>query len=231
MTGLRLILVRHGQTDSNVRMVLDSVPPGPPLNEQGRRQAEELADALVGEQVVGVYASTALRARQTAAPVADRHGLGVRVVEGLHEVFVGDLEGSTDADSRRLFAEVFAAWDRQDDLDRSMPGGETGRQALDRCTGALADVVAQHEHGTIVVVSHGGLLRLVGPVLAPNLRTGVAGLSLLANTARIVLEPDPGSQGDWQDRERAEWPVGWPAGWPPEWTCVEWAGVRLRPAT
>lgn len=215
MTGLRLILVRHGQTDSNVRLAIDSVPPGPPLNEQGRRQADELADALAGEQVVGVYASTALRARQTALPVADRHGLGVRVVEGLHEVFVGDLEGSTDADSRRLFADVFGAWDREGDLDRSMPGGETGRQAVDRCTAALADVVAQHEHGCVVVVSHGGLLRLVGPILAPNLRTSGTGLSLLANTARIVLEPDPASPGGWQDR----------------WHCVEWAGVRLGPAT
>lgn len=223
LVGLRLILVRHGQTDSNVRMEIDSVPPGPPLNEQGRRQAEELADALAAEQVVGVYASTALRARQTARPVADRHGLAVRVAEGLHEVFVGDLDGTADAESRREFADVFRAWDRQGDLDRPMPGGETGREAVDRCTAALADIVAQHEHGVVVVVSHGGLLRLVGPILAPNLRTHVAGLSLLANTARIVLEPDPARPGGWQDR--------WRDGWRDGWHCVEWAGVRLGPAT
>ncbi|HEY0805657.1 MAG TPA: histidine phosphatase family protein, partial [Pseudonocardiaceae bacterium] len=57
MTGLRLILARHGQTDANIRMVLDSRPPGPPLTELGHRQADELADLLAVEPVVGVYAS------------------------------------------------------------------------------------------------------------------------------------------------------------------------------
>jgi broad specificity phosphatase PhoE len=204
---VRLILARHGQTDANVRMAIDSAPPGGPLTEQGRRQAEELADDLAVEPVAAVYASTALRAQQTALPVALRHGLDVEVVEGLHEVFVGDLEGNTDRESLRAFVDVFHAW-AAGDLSRPMPGGETGQHAVDRFTAALDGVLAKHsDDGVLVVVRHGAMLRLVTPHLADNLDTSAGELSLLQNTARIVLEEAPATRGGWH--------------------CVEWAGVRL----
>jgi broad specificity phosphatase PhoE len=207
----RLILARHGQTDANIRMAIDSAPPGGRLTEQGRRQADELADALADEPITAVYASTAIRTQQTAQPIADRHGLKVHVAEGLHEVFVGDLEGNTDTDSLRAFAEVFRAWAADGDLTRSMPGGETGQQAVDRFTKAVDGIRAAHQQGVVVVVSHGALLRLVTPVLADNLHTVAGELSMLQNTARIVLEEDSASRGGWH--------------------CVEWAGVRLGAAT
>lgn len=202
----RLILARHGQTDANIRMAIDSLPPGGPLTDEGRRQAEELADSLAAEPVTSVYASTALRAQQTAEPIARRHGLTVGVVEGIHEVSVGDLEGRTDHDSLRRFAEVFGGW-AHGDLDRPMPGGETGRQAVDRFTKALDDLRAGRSGDTLVVVSHGAMLRLVAPQLADNLDTLAGELALLQNTARIVLEEDSTTRGGWH--------------------CVEWAGVRL----
>jgi probable phosphoglycerate mutase len=204
---VRLILARHGQTESNIHMAIDSLPPGGPLTEEGRRQAEELAAALAAEPVVGVYASTAIRARQTAEPVAKRHGLSVRTVEGIHEVGVGDLEGNTDRESLRRFADVFGSW-AGGDLDRPMPGGETGQEAVDRFTAALKGVRAGHtDDGALVVVSHGAMLRLVAPLLVDNLDTLAGELSLLQNTARIVLEEDSTTRGGWH--------------------CVEWAGVRL----
>lgn len=202
----RLILARHGQTDANVRMSIDSLPPGGPLTEAGQRQADELAEALAGEPVTGVYASTALRAQQTALPVAKRHSLDVQILDGIQEVFVGELEARTDHESLRRFADVFGGW-ANGDLDRSMPGGETGRAAVDRFTTALRGITAGQRDGTLVVVSHGAMLRLVAPLLADNLDTLAGELSLLQNTARIVLEEDSAARGGWH--------------------CVEWAGVRL----
>lgn len=198
----RVILARHGQTDANVRMAIDSAPPGGPLTEQGQRQAAELAEALSDEKFTAVYASTALRAQQTAKPLAEQHNLDVQVVDGIQEVFVGDLEGNTDIESLRTFADVFGSW-ADGDLDRPMPGGESGRQAIDRFTAALKDMRGD----TVVVISHGAMLRLVTPTLADNLTTLAGELSLLPNTARIVLEEDPATRGGWH--------------------CVEWAGVRL----
>src|SRR5437763_11761641 len=96
VSTLRLHLVRHGQTPSNVHMALDSRPPGPPLTEEGQRQAGELAAVLATEPIVAVYASAAVRAQQTAAPVAAAHGRRVRVVDGVHEDCGSALEGRND---------------------------------------------------------------------------------------------------------------------------------------
>ncbi|WP_137814326.1 histidine phosphatase family protein [Gandjariella thermophila] len=202
---MRLHLVRHGQTPSNVHMALDSKPPGPPLTEEGRRQAAELAAALATEPVVAVYASTAVRAQQTAAPVAEAHGLPVRVVEGVHEVFVGDLEGRNDRPALERFFAVYAAW-ADGDLDVSMPGGETGRQVLDRFVAVVARIRAEHPDGAVVLVSHGAAVRLVAHQLA-NVAAELTKHALVPNTGQVVLEADHAS------------PTGW--------RCLEWTGVHL----
>jgi broad specificity phosphatase PhoE len=204
--GVRLLLVRHGQTEANVRMALDSAPPGPPLTEQGERQAAELAGSLAAEPLVAVYASTALRAQQTAAPVAAGHGLAVEVLDGVHEVGVGDLEGNTDHDSMRTFLGVFTAW-AGGDLAVPMPGGETGEQVFTRFRAAVAGIRERHRDGSVVLVSHGGVIRLAAPLLAPNAGASLTGQALLPNTGRVILAEDRDAEGGWR--------------------CVEWTGVQL----
>jgi broad specificity phosphatase PhoE len=205
MSTLRLHLVRHGQTPSNVHMALDSKPPGPPLTEQGQRQAAELAAALATEPVVAVYASTAVRAQQTAAPVADVHGLEVRVVQGVHEVFVGDLEGRNDRTALERFFAVYSAW-ADGDLEVPMPGGETGRQLLDRYLAVVNRIRDEHPDGSVVLVSHGAAVRLVAHQLA-GVAPELTKHALVPNTGQVVLEADHTS------------PTGW--------RCLEWTGVQL----
>jgi broad specificity phosphatase PhoE len=206
VTGLRLVLARHGQTDANLGLLLDSLPPGPPLNELGLRQADELADALAVEPVAGVYASTALRAQQTARPIAARHGLTVEVTAGLHEVFMGDLEGTTGEESLMAFLAVAKAWS-VGELDRAMPGGESALDAIGRFTDAIAGIQARHSHGVIVAVTHGAVLQVAVPALAPNLME-LDQRPLVPNTGRIVLDQDETT------------PTGW--------RCVSWIGTRLE---
>ena len=206
MAGLRLVLVRHGQTEANVRKALDSRPPGPPLTVLGQQQAADLAADLADAPVAGVYASTALRAQQTAEPVAAKHGLIPQVVPGAQEVFVGDLEGSTERADAEEFFRVFGAWSAGD-LAVSMPGGETGVQVADRFRQVVADIVAQHDQGVAVLVSHGGIIRLLAPLLADNVNPDITKFALLPNTGRVVLDRVDGRD--------------------PAWHCVEWTGQDL----
>jgi len=106
---VRLILARHGRTAGNVVKALDSKPPGLPLDDVGLGQADDLAQRLAREPVSAVHASRAVRAQQTAAPVAAAHGLPVDVIDGVQEVFCGDLEGRTDHPSREAFEHVTRA--------------------------------------------------------------------------------------------------------------------------
>ncbi|WP_245645400.1 histidine phosphatase family protein [Pseudonocardia acaciae] len=194
MTGPMLVLVRHGQTDSNVIKALDSRPPGPPLNTEGRAQAESTAGVLAAEPITAVYASTAVRAQQTAAPIAARHGLDVAVVEGVHEVFCGDLEGRSDPAARDAFDDVYASW-VDGELDRHLPGGESARQLRERFLPVVARLWRRHA-GMIVVVSHGAAIRLAaGALIGENADT-----RYVPNAGRVMLAPVPGSapgEGGW----------------------------------
>ena len=54
---MRLLLIRHGRTASNVTRLLDTAPPGAPLDDVGLDQARALADTLADEPIEAVYAS------------------------------------------------------------------------------------------------------------------------------------------------------------------------------
>lgn len=177
----RLILVRHGQTDSNVGRVLDSAPPGPPLNALGLSQAAALGERLATERVDVVHASVATRAQQTAAPVAAAHGLSVDVVEGVHEVFCGDLEGRGDEDARRQFDAVYDTW-WTGDLQAHLPGGESALDLRARFLPAV-DAVTRGVDGTVVLVSHGAAIRLAAAALLGD----TAETQYVPNTGLVIL--------------------------------------------
>lgn len=211
--GTRLVLARHGETPSNVRHALDTVPPGPGLTERGHGQAGDLAERLSTHKVLAVHASRALRAQQTARPVAERHGLEVQLLDGTHEVYVGEIEGSTDAADHQLFEDVYANW-HFGELDVPMPGGETGRQALTRFVRSAQSALDGVAGGTLVLVSHGAMVRLVAGYLATNVDGRQANATYLPNTGTIVLDADPESGTGWHC-----------AGWSGvDWKGADWAG-------
>lgn len=195
--GLRLILIRHGQTPANVAQVLDTVPPGPGLTDLGHEQAGRLAARLAAEEIVSVHASRALRAQQTAAPLARRHGLEVEVADGTHEVYVGELEGLGGVDALQTFDDVYEQW-HAGRLDLPMPGGETGREAVSRFVAGARAAIDGVRDGAVAMVSHGAMLRLAAGVLATDVDGALANAKHLPNTGVIVLESDPETPTGWR---------------------------------
>ena len=194
---VRLMLVRHAETPSNVRRILDTVLPGPGLTDLGRQQALRLADRFATAKVHAVHASRALRAQETARPLADRHDLEVTVTDGVHEIFVGSLEGAGDLASRRVFDRTYARW-LAGDLDVPMPRGETGRAALTRFLSAAHQTLDAVPAGMVVMVSHGALLRLAAAHLSSNVTGNHDTVRHLPNTGVIVLEPAPATVTGWR---------------------------------
>jgi broad specificity phosphatase PhoE len=188
---LRLVLVRHGQTDANVRRELDSVPPGAPLNELGLTQAAALGERLSTFPVTRVHASRATRAQQTAAPVAAAHGVDVAVLDGVHEVFVGDLEGRSDRPAREQFDVVYGAW-WNGDLDARLPGGESAKDLRARYLPVVKQIT-DGAHGDVVLVSHGAAIRLAAAALLGD----TAETLYVPNTGLVVLAADPLAPSGW----------------------------------
>lgn len=182
---MRLILVRHGETPSNVAGALDTARPGAPLTPLGHRQAAAIPAVLTTEPIAAVHASPLVRTQLTAAPLATVRRLDVTVSEGLEEIAAGDLEMHTEIDSIDTYADTVAAW-IAGDLGVSMPGAEDGHAFFGRYTAAVRAITSGHApDATVVAFSHGAAIRTFASA------HGGPREARLLNTGGVVLDGSP----------------------------------------
>lgn len=202
---VRLILVRHGQSRSNVDALLDSDLPGAPLTPTGEQQAAALPGRLADERIERVVASPLRRTVQTATPLADALGLPLPTDLGLREVRSGDLEMRNDRAAHLAYLEPVFAW-TDGDLDARIPGSpEDGRDFLARYDGAVAAAV-DGAKDAVVLVSHGAAIRAWAGIRARNLPDGYGRDRGVPNTGIVVLEGGPGAWRavSWQEERFAD---------------------------
>jgi broad specificity phosphatase PhoE len=89
----KLVLVRHGQMDYNVRHLLPSQLPGIPLNEEGQREAHATAVALQDLPFSAIVASPLERTMETAAALNAGRGLEIRQDRDLLDTNYGPYSG------------------------------------------------------------------------------------------------------------------------------------------
>lgn len=177
---MRLILIRHGETQSNVERALDTAHPGAPLNDRGMEQAEALVEALAHEEIDVIYTSTLTRAQQTAEPLARARGLKSVVVDGVQEIAAGVEEMKTDWTG---YVEILGSW-HPENMDVGLEGGETAREFLARFSNAVA-AMEEAGHERVALVSHGAALRVWA--LWQDQNIGFENAVPLRNTQWIVL--------------------------------------------
>ena len=205
---MRLTLVRHGQTPSNVLGLLDTAPPGPGLTDLGLLQAAAIPKALAGQPIDAIFASIQVRAQQTAAPLAAERGLPVQLAAGLREIDAGELEMAGDPDSVHRYIGTLLAW-LEGDLQRRMPSGPSGAEVLDRFDEAVAEMAgAAGDEGSVVAVSHGAAIRIWATSRAANLARTLGEGNHLNNTGAVVLDGTPG--GRWNAISWSEDAIGGP---------------------
>ncbi|NEM91407.1 histidine phosphatase family protein [Galbitalea soli] len=193
---MRLILLRHGQTHSNVVGALDTAVPGAALTLIGEQQAAAVpagltallaaTTAAVGTVVDEIVVSPLLRTQLTAAPLAAATGLHPTVLDGVREVAAGAFELRTDHDSQHEYTATAFRWARGD-VELRMPGGETGAEFFARFDAAIEHVLDSGAE-TAVVVSHGVAIRTWVAARSTNLDGGFAAGHQLANTGLALLE-------------------------------------------
>jgi broad specificity phosphatase PhoE len=154
----RLFLIRHAAPAKNPALPAREWS----LSPTGRADAERLAEILtpfapamiIPGVPAAIITSDELKARQTAQPLADRLGMTVEVMAGLHEHerrTVGYLDDETfQATMARFFAEP----------DTLVFGEETASQALARFSRAVEDALARHPEGDIAIFTHGTVMSL-----------------------------------------------------------------------
>jgi probable phosphoglycerate mutase len=158
----RLLLVRHGQSTWNANGRWQGHA-DPPLSALGEEQAADAAAHL--PEVDALWTSDLARARRTAEIVAGRLGLPVRVESRLRERDAGEWQGHTRA-------EIEERWPGFLTSGRRPPGYEDDEALLARVLAAVAEIGAEHEGTSVLVVTHGGIVR----TLERHLGDGDSGL-------------------------------------------------------
>jgi broad specificity phosphatase PhoE len=89
----KLVLIRHGQTDYNVKHLLPGQLPGIPLNERGQQEAQATAEAIRGLPLTAIVASPLERTMETAAFINAGRGLEIRQDRDLLDTNYGPFSG------------------------------------------------------------------------------------------------------------------------------------------
>jgi probable phosphoglycerate mutase len=176
-------LLRHGEP--NVFGRINGRLPGVGLSDRGRGEVAAVAERFAAEKIDAIYSSPLQRTRETAEIVADRLGLPVQYREDVIELDFGEWTGLTADEIRK--DERWQMWNSCRSI-AAIPGGESWRQVQDRVVHALFDLQRLHPDESVVVVSHGdviraGLLFALGMPLdfGSRLEVGLASL----NTIRL----------------------------------------------
>ena len=156
---MRLILVRHGETEWNREGRFQGQSPVG-LSEKGIMQAKETAKALAAMKPTALYSSPLTRAMMTAKEISKEVSLEVTPLDGIKEVHLGEMEGITGREMRSRFGAFYAAW-RKDPGQAVFPAGESMRQLQDRAWNAIVGLEKAHPNGAVIAVSHNFAIRAI----------------------------------------------------------------------
>jgi probable phosphomutase (TIGR03848 family) len=153
-----VLLIRHGE-NSMVGKRLAGRLPGVHLNDNGKKQAEELAQVLCTAPIKAIYSSPLERVVETAEPLAQALGLEIHPAPGLIELDYGDWQGKTLKQLSRL--KLWKVVQEQPSQMR-FPNGESFPEVQQRAVAEVERIAAAHgEQDMVACFSHGDIIRLL----------------------------------------------------------------------
>jgi alpha-ribazole phosphatase len=159
----RIWLVRHGLTEWNARQRFCGQS-DVPLTQEGRQQAQWLAHYLRSAPIVALYSSDLSRAHETAEFIAQsrKQALTMQLQASWRELDFGLWDGLTYAEIADRYPARLNFFTHPE--DHAPPGGEALHQLRQRVQAAFLAIMeycSSLEAGDILIVSHGGPLRVL----------------------------------------------------------------------
>jgi alpha-ribazole phosphatase/probable phosphoglycerate mutase len=157
---IRLLLVRHGETEWN-RQKRFQGQRDIPLNEFGRQQVSVLSRRLKNEAINARYTSDLSRAWETAKSISTINGELVMIKDSrLREMNFGEWEGLTWAEIREKDPSVMENWSKYL-AEKGPPGGETLFRFSERILKFSEEINKTHLDETVLLVAHGGTIMVL----------------------------------------------------------------------
>ncbi len=153
----RILLLRHAAHDLAGRALAGRLP-GLGLNVHGRQQAVALVEPLQSQSIGVIYSSPQQRARETAAPLAQRLGLGIELASEFDEIEFGEWTGKSFIEIGQQNAAEWHAWVHQRS-QATPPGGEPFMAVAHRTRAGVQRLCQQHPDQVVLVVSHADVIK------------------------------------------------------------------------
>ena len=152
-----IYLVRHGQTDYNLRKIVQGSGIDSELNDTGHAQARAFYESYGHIDFDAIYVSELKRTHQSVAPFVSENR-PLHILAELNEINWGTLEGKEPTPERyNHFLETAAKW-KKGDYSAAVDGGESIENMTKRQQKALEKIMSD-PHETILVCMHGRAIR------------------------------------------------------------------------
>ena len=164
--GLRLLLVRHGETEWN-RQGRFQGQIDVPLNENGRSQAAQAGEFLKSVPIHQAVSSSMLRPKETAEIILQHHPqIQLDLRDDLREISHGLWEGKLEAEIEQSYPGLLHQWQQHPET-LQMPEGENLQDVWSRAIAAWQDLInvaatrLADEPFTILVVAHDAINKAI----------------------------------------------------------------------
>ncbi|WP_157493870.1 histidine phosphatase family protein [Fulvivirga imtechensis] len=159
MKSKKIYLVRHGQTDYNLKKIVQGSGIDAPLNETGRMQAEQFYKTFQHVSFDKIYTSTLQRSIQSVERFIQK-GIPHEALSGLNEINWGTREGmEITPEEDAYYHQVIAEWQAGNTALR-IEGGESPEDVFERQKEALEHILSHDNEETILICMHGRAMRV-----------------------------------------------------------------------
>ncbi len=153
-----LILVRHGQTAWNAEKIFRGRA-DVALDALGIEQANLLGRYLTDWKFEAIYSSPLKRALDTATIIARYQRMGMQIAEELMDFDYGNWQSLPQHEVNRLYPDLLNEWHNNPHKVRT-PGGESLQDVTRRAAALVDDILSKYE-GSVVLVSHRVVLKVL----------------------------------------------------------------------
>lgn len=205
---MRILFTRHGESEANTQLIISNRDLPHHLTDTGIAQAAALVQKLAAWPIIRVISSPVLRTRETAEILAAQFNLPVTCADALREFDCGILEGRGDPDAWEALRSTVSAWLDGGNLTyRISADAESFEDIRARFIPYLEKLIAEKSNmsGDILLVSHGGVLLLMLPLILTNVDAAFVRQHPLNNCDLVVAEVVDGRL-----------------------VCIDWAGIDPR---
>ncbi|MBQ3145596.1 MAG: histidine phosphatase family protein [Clostridia bacterium] len=151
---MSIYIVRHGQTDANKKGIFQGRM-DIELNEEGRKQVQELANKLRGIKIDYILCSPLKRAMQTAEIISEINGIPVKINDKLIERSFGDMEGKKPTEDFNI--DILTNLDINYDKHEI----ESIKDLLKRVNEIIKKIEKEYFDKDIILVTHAGVAQAI----------------------------------------------------------------------